>query len=49
MLWRFPVETVSLSEGGVERNYQNTCIVPVWTVNGSHGDFNITIEMAVES
>jgi alpha-amylase len=25
--WRFPVETVSLSEGGLERNYQGSCLV----------------------
>ncbi len=29
-LWQFPVETVSLSEGGLERVYQGTCIIPVW-------------------
>jgi alpha-amylase len=26
-VWRFPVETVSQSEDGFERNYQNSCIV----------------------
>ncbi len=26
-IWRFPVETVSQSEDGFERNYQNSCIV----------------------
>jgi alpha-amylase len=26
-IWRFPVETVSQSEGGFERNYQNSCVV----------------------
>jgi hypothetical protein len=25
--WRFPVETVSLSESGFERNYQGSCLV----------------------
>lgn len=26
-LWRFPVETVSLSEGGFERTYQGSCLL----------------------
>jgi len=29
-LWRFPVETVSLSEAGFERIYQSSVIIPVW-------------------
>ena len=29
-LWMFPVETVSLSEDGFERNYQCTCMVFHW-------------------
>ncbi|MCD6461080.1 DUF1926 domain-containing protein [bacterium] len=28
-LWRFPVETVSQSEGGFEKTYQNSSIMPV--------------------
>ena len=48
-LWWFPIETVSLSEGGIEKNYQNTCIVPLWKINNVNGKFNIEIEMAVES
>ena len=47
-LWWFPIETVSLSEGGLERNYQNTCMVPIWKINGADGHFNIEIEMVVE-
>ena len=27
--WRFPIETVSLSEGGFERNYQQSTVMPV--------------------
>jgi hypothetical protein len=30
-LWQFPVETVSLSESGLERIYQGTCIIAVWS------------------
>ncbi len=29
-LWRFPVETVSQSESGFERNYQGSCLVFSW-------------------
>ncbi|RQD72746.1 MAG: DUF1926 domain-containing protein [Candidatus Syntrophonatronum acetioxidans] len=29
-LWRFPVETVSQSEDGFERNYQGSVIFPFW-------------------
>jgi alpha-amylase/alpha-mannosidase (GH57 family) len=27
--WRFPIETISLSEGGFERNYQQSTVMPV--------------------
>jgi len=29
-LWRFPVETISMSEGGVERVYQSSVVMPHW-------------------
>ena len=29
-LWRFPIETISLSESGFERVYQQTCLVFLW-------------------
>jgi 4-alpha-glucanotransferase len=32
-LWAFPVETVSQSEGGFERSYQNTLLLPHWELN----------------
>ena len=31
-LWRFPIETVSLSEAGFERLYQGSVITPVWRI-----------------
>ncbi len=49
ILWRFPIETVSLSEGGLEKNYQNTCLVPLWLINGKNSKFNVTVRMVVES
>jgi alpha-amylase len=29
-LWRFPIETISQSEEGMESNYQGSCIVALW-------------------
>jgi alpha-amylase len=29
-LWRFPIETISQSEEGLESNYQGSCIVILW-------------------
>jgi alpha-amylase len=37
-VWTCPVETVSLSEGGFERIYQSSCIVPVWDIKIPAGD-----------
>jgi alpha-amylase len=37
-LWRFPVETVSNSEGGLERVYQASCIVLLSPFNLSPGE-----------
>jgi 4-alpha-glucanotransferase len=31
-LWRFPIETVSLSESGFERLYQGSVMIPHWNV-----------------
>lgn len=33
LLWRFPVKTVSHSEGGLERTYQGSCIMPSWKLD----------------
>jgi len=47
-LWRFPIETVSQSEGGIEHNYQNTCLVPLWNMNqAKDGLFEATITVEV--
>jgi alpha-amylase len=32
-VWRFPLETVSLSEGGFERIYQGSVVVPHWRIH----------------
>jgi len=31
--WRFPVETVSLSEAGFERVYQSSVVIPWYQIN----------------
>lgn len=36
-LWRFPVETVSRSEGGFERVYQSSVLVPNWRLSLGEG------------
>lgn len=30
LLWRMPIETISLSEGGLERSYQQSLLLPRW-------------------
>ena len=49
ILWRHPLETASQSEGGFERTYQGSVIVPVWrdiTVgDGQPFECKVTIEM----
>ena len=30
LLWRFPIETVSQSESGMERTYQSSVVMPSW-------------------
>ncbi|OGC05017.1 hypothetical protein A2276_03615 [candidate division WOR-1 bacterium RIFOXYA12_FULL_43_27] len=36
--WRFPIETVSQSESGLEKNYQGSAIVPVWDLEIKPGE-----------
>ncbi|PKM83677.1 MAG: hypothetical protein CVU88_01740 [Firmicutes bacterium HGW-Firmicutes-13] len=36
-VWRFPIETVSQSEDGMERSYQNSVIFPYWELKLSPG------------
>ncbi len=37
-LWRFPIETISNSEGGFERTYQSSCLLPHWWVPLAPGE-----------
>ncbi len=46
--WRFPVETISLSEGGFERNYQQSTVMPVILLDlqpGKTADLTIFVKI----
>jgi len=48
-VWRFPVETVSSSEGGLEKVYQGSCVVFVLPCNLDSGEsLSFTIDWAVD-
>ena len=47
-VWRFPIETISQSEGGFERVYQSAVIFPNWDIKLNPGmvwaaDFRLTV------
>jgi alpha-amylase len=43
--WRYPVETISQSEGGFERVYQGSCLLLGWELSLKPGDiFRTTVE-----
>lgn len=47
-LWRFPIETVSHSESGLERTYQGSCIMPSWKLNvpaGNKKNLGLSIQL----
>ena len=46
-LWSFPVEVVSLSESGFERNYQSTMVMPVWEMGPLKGVRNLRIDLRI--
>lgn len=46
-VWTFPVEVVSLSEQGFERNYQSTMIMPIWSVDLTQGPKEIRITLGL--
>jgi alpha-amylase len=50
LLWRFPVETISLSEAGFERVYQSSVTFPNWNFNLNPNDaWNVTITLQLVS
>ena len=48
-LWRAPVETVSQSEGGFERVYQSSMVMPIWRLSLPPGkSWEVEIRVKVE-
>ena len=49
-LWRFPIETVSLSESGFERIFQGSCLLFYWPLDlEPEKRFEVGIELAIDS
>jgi alpha-amylase len=49
-LIRFPIETVSLSEGGFERIFQGSCLLFSWSLElEKGGQFEVNIELGINS
>jgi hypothetical protein len=46
-VWTFPVEVVSLSETGFEKNYQSTMVMPVWEIDLTGGSRKITLQLSL--
>jgi alpha-amylase len=46
-IWTHPVEVISLSESGFERNYQSTMFMPVWDIDLSKGPKRILIKLHI--
>ena len=44
-LWTHPVEVISLSESGFERNYQSTMVMPVWEMDLTGGPKHLKIKL----
>jgi alpha-amylase len=48
-LWRFPVETVSLSESGFERIFQGSCLLLYWPLDLEPGkEFQVSVELGID-
>ncbi len=49
LLWRMPVEAISLSEGGLERSYQQSLLLPSWDfylAPGESGTVNLHLQFS---
>ncbi len=44
-LWSWPVQTVSQSEGGLERTYQGSSLVLIFDLPGGHGQHQLQVEL----
>ncbi len=47
-IWRMPVETISLSEGGFERVYQNSVVLFVWKIH-LESEWQVTLVQRVDT
>ena len=46
-IWRFPVETISMSEAGFERVYQNSVLLPNWKIRlNKKYDLKLSLEIS---
>jgi alpha-amylase len=49
-LWRFPIETVSLSESGFERIFQGSCLLLYWPLElEPEKGFEVSMELGIRS
>lgn len=47
-IWRFPVETISQSEGGFERVYQSSVVIPNWKIQLKQSEsWNVKIKQSI--
>jgi hypothetical protein len=46
-IWTHPVEVVSLSEEGFEKNYESTMFMPLWFVDLKDGKKSFQIEIHI--
>ncbi len=47
-LWRFPIESVSLSESGFEKIFQGSCLLLYWPLElESEGEFRVNLELGI--
>ena len=49
VVWRFPIETVSQSEAGVERTYQGSAVLPHWDVALDGAPWRMTLTMEIRT
>jgi alpha-amylase len=48
-LWRFPVETVSISESGFEKIFQGSCLLLWWPLDlEPGGEFKVGVELGIQ-
>jgi hypothetical protein len=45
--WRFPIETVSVSEGGFERICQSSCLISSWPMTQALSDWGVDFRLEV--